>query len=75
MNPFELANEGKVVVAIKREKTEQILEAMRRHPLGKRAEIIGRAEDRGSFPAVLKTRLGARIVLEMPGGEHLPRIC
>lgn len=75
LSPFELANEGKVVVAAESAAAERILSAMRNHPLGRRAEIIGVVEEKGSFPAVLKTRLGTRIVLEMPRGEHLPRIC
>jgi hydrogenase expression/formation protein HypE len=75
LSPFELANEGRVVAAVDPGRAEEILSAMRGHPLGRQAEIIGRVEEKGPFPAVLKTRLGARIVLEMPRGEHLPRIC
>jgi hydrogenase expression/formation protein HypE len=52
-----------------------VLEAMREHPLGKEAAAAGEVEEVGRFPAVLKTALGARNILEMPRGELLPRIC
>ena len=75
LSPFEMANEGKVVVGADCAVADRILEAMRHHPLGKHAAIVGRVEEKGPFPAVMTNRLGARIVLEMPRGEHLPRIC
>lgn len=75
ISPLELANEGKVVVALRAGYAKEALGIMRSHPLGKNAQIIGFAEERGPFPSVLKNGLGARTILEMPRGEHLPRIC
>ncbi len=75
IRPLELANEGKMVVALKPEHADEVLVSMRAHPLGKHAEIIGYAEAMGPFPSVLKNSLGARVILDMPAGEHLPRIC
>jgi hydrogenase expression/formation protein HypE len=48
---------------------------MRAHPLGARAAIIGEAV--GSHPGVVvaRTGLGATRVVDLPLGEHLPRIC
>jgi hydrogenase expression/formation protein HypE len=75
LDALELANEGKLMAAVAEKDAEKILRVMRAHPLGKNAAIIGRAEPAGKFPALRETALGVRIILEMPRGEHLPRIC
>ena len=51
-----------------------VLAQLRKHPLGRRAAIIGTcvAERPGSI--VLDTGLGRRLLAE-PEGEPLPRIC
>ncbi|MFH0921419.1 MAG: hydrogenase expression/formation protein HypE [Fibrobacterota bacterium] len=74
-NPFDLANEGKLVVAAPAHYADRLLDAMRAHPLGREAAVVGCVEASGRFPAVLETRFGGRIILEMPRGELLPRIC
>jgi len=73
--PWELANEGKLVAAVPAGEAEKALAVMRAQPLGKQASLIGQAEKAGKVPAVLETSLGVRTILEMPRGEHLPRIC
>lgn len=75
LNPLDLANEGKLLLAVTPNDAEKTLAAMRRHPLGRDAAIIGKAVKKGPFPAVLETTLGGRLILEMPRGELLPRIC
>ena len=55
--------------------TRTVVDAMQGHPLGRNAAIIGMVEKKGRFPAVIETLLGSRIILEMPRGELLPRIC
>ena len=70
-----MANEGKLVAAVASEDVETILNAMKSHPLGKQAAVIGTVEEKVKFPAVLVTPLGVRNILEMPRGELLPRIC
>ena len=75
MQPWDLANEGKLVVAVAPDGAESVLTAMRSHELGKESAIIGAVEEKGRFPAVLTTPLGVRTILEMPRGELLPRIC
>jgi len=73
-DPLYLANEGKVVAVAPAGEAEALLAAMRRHPLGSRAAVIGRVV---AAPArvVLKTRVGGTRVLEMPLADQLPRIC
>ncbi|MFH1759888.1 MAG: AIR synthase-related protein, partial [bacterium] len=73
--PYELANEGKVVLAVAPEYAGMVIKLMRSHALGKNSAVIGYADDKGVFPAILKTALGANNILEMPRGENLPRIC
>lgn len=74
-NPLDLANEGKILIGVPDGDAPKALKALRAHPLGRDAAVIGRIEPRGSFPALLQTALGNRIILEMPRGELLPRIC
>jgi hydrogenase expression/formation protein HypE len=59
------------------DEAETVLRAMRRHPLGREAAVIGEVlEGTARGPRVtLRTRIGGDRVLEMPYGEDLPRIC
>jgi len=71
-DPLYLANEGKVVVIAK--DGEEIVRAMRRHPLGKKAEIIGKVtKDKGKV--FLRSLSGGRRIVDMPVADQLPRIC
>ncbi|EHP84750.1 hydrogenase expression/formation protein HypE [Methanotorris formicicus] len=73
IDPLTVANEGKVVMAVKREDAERCLEILRKHPLGKNAEIIGYAtkEHKG---VVMETIVGKRVV-DTPIGDPIPRVC
>ena len=74
-NPMELANEGRVVIAVAKEDAQELVSVMQAHPLGTGAKIIGEVQKKQAFPALLETRLGVKNILEMPRGELLPRIC
>jgi hydrogenase expression/formation protein HypE len=75
LDPFYVANEGKLVAIIAAEQAGAILEAMRAHEYGKEAAIIGKvvAEHPGMVTA--KTSIGGMRVVDVPAGELLPRIC
>ncbi|MBZ5524466.1 MAG: hydrogenase expression/formation protein HypE [Acidobacteriia bacterium] len=75
MDPLYVANEGKVVVFAAQSAAEKILEAMRRHPLGADAAIIGSVTDQHPRMLVARTAIGANRVVPMQIGEQLPRIC
>ncbi|HUW99382.1 MAG TPA: hydrogenase expression/formation protein HypE [Phycisphaerae bacterium] len=77
LDPLLVANEGKFVVIAPPQEAEAALRAMRSHPLGRDAAIIGEVlEPPRTGPRVtLRTRIGGERVLEMPYGEELPRIC
>ncbi|MEU0392194.1 hydrogenase expression/formation protein HypE [Streptomyces sp. NPDC006208] len=75
LDPMYVANEGKLVAFVPREHADAVLAAMRAHPLGREAAIIG--ETVGTHPGmvVARTGLGGTRVVDMPIGEQLPRIC
>ena len=74
IEPLELANEGKAVLAVSERYTDDVLEALRSHPLGKDAEIVGRFTDEYEG-VVVETRIGGVRYLPMPLGDPVPRIC
>jgi hydrogenase expression/formation protein HypE len=75
LDPFHIANEGRFVAIVPAEAAPAALAALRHHPDGKDAAIIGSVVSAGRFPVLLKTAIGGTRPLEMPPGELLPRIC
>lgn len=75
IDPLYVANEGKLLAAVAPEGAEAVLAAMRRHPLGLGATLIGAVEAVGAGRVAITTLLGAQRLLAMPHGEQLPRIC
>ncbi|MDR3080521.1 MAG: hydrogenase expression/formation protein HypE [Streptomyces sp.] len=75
LDPMYVANEGKLVAFVPREHAEAVLDAMRAHPLGRQARIIGEAVADHPGMVVARTGLGGTRVVDMPIGEQLPRIC
>lgn len=74
IDPLEIGNEGKVVLGVVKEKAEEVLSVMRKHPLGKNAAIIGEATDKIKG-VVLETSVGGKRNLHKPIGDPVPRIC
>jgi hydrogenase expression/formation protein HypE len=75
LDPLYVANEGKLIAIVAGADSEAVLAAMKAHPLGRDARIIGRVTEAHARRVVLKTVLGVSRVLEMLTGEQLPRIC
>jgi hydrogenase expression/formation protein HypE len=74
IDPLEIGNEGKVVFGVVKEKAKEILKEIRKHPLGRKASIIGEATD--DFKGVvMKTTVGGIRNLHKPLGDPIPRIC
>jgi hydrogenase expression/formation protein HypE len=73
IDPLHVANEGKAVIGVRAASADAVLAALRAHPLGRRAAIVGRVVD-GRPSVVLDTGVGRRLLME-PEGEPLPRIC
>ncbi len=74
IDPLLVANEGKVVLGVRARSADRVLAALRTHPLGAEAAIVGRAVAERPGTVILDTGLGRRILAE-PEGELLPRIC
>lgn len=75
IDPLTVANEGKLVAVVPPQIAEAIVAAMRRHPLGREAAVIGEVVSAHPGLVAVKNSLGVAQVLEMPLGEQLPRIC
>jgi hydrogenase expression/formation protein HypE len=75
IDPLYVANEGKLVAVVPEAEGEAALTALRAHPLGRDAAIVGevRAEPEGLV--LLDTAFGGSRVVDMLVGDPLPRIC
>jgi hydrogenase expression/formation protein HypE len=71
---FHIANEGKALLGVRADAAERVLAALRAHPLGRNAAIVGGCTGDHAGRVVLDTGLGRRLMTE-PEGEPLPRIC
>jgi hydrogenase expression/formation protein HypE len=75
LDPLYLANEGKLVAVVPAAEEQAALDAMRAHPLGRGASIIGRAGAGEAGRVTMRTGFGGRRIVDMLVGEQLPRIC
>ncbi|NTV15250.1 MAG: hydrogenase expression/formation protein HypE [Desulfobulbaceae bacterium] len=75
IDPLNVANEGKLVAVVAAEAVAEVLAAMRRHPLGREAAVIGEVVAGHPGLVAVRNSLGILQILEMPLGEQLPRIC
>jgi hydrogenase expression/formation protein HypE len=73
--PWNLANEGKLVAIVAAEAAEAILRGMKDHPLGRDAAMIGEVKEDPPGKVILRTPIGSTRLLDMMVGEPLPRIC
>ena len=70
-----MANEGKLVAVVPRSHAEPVLAAMRAHPAGRDAAIVGEVLAEPAGHVILNTLFGGERVVDMLVGEQLPRIC
>jgi hydrogenase expression/formation protein HypE len=75
LDPFYVANEGKLVAIVTAKEAEAVLAAMRGHEYGKEAAIIGKVVETHPGLVTAKTIIGGMRVVDLPAGELLPRIC
>jgi hydrogenase expression/formation protein HypE len=75
LDPLQVANEGKLLALVPADAADQVLEAMRAHPLGRAARRIGSCVADHAGMVVARTALGGSRVVNLPVGEQLPRIC
>ena len=75
LDPLYVANEGKLIAIVDGAVAEAALAALRAHPLGADAALVGRVvEDEHRF-VQMATRFGGQRVVDWLSGEQLPRIC
>jgi hydrogenase expression/formation protein HypE len=75
LDPLYVANEGKLLAVVPADAGDCAVAALRSHPLGRAAEIIGEIVADHAGLVTLRSRIGGERVVTMLAGEQLPRIC
>ena len=75
LDPLYVANEGKMIAFVSPEAAERALAALRAHPLGRHAAVIGEVVDGTPGRVTMRSVVGGMRVVDLPSGEQLPRIC
>jgi hydrogenase expression/formation protein HypE len=75
LDPLYLANEGKLVAVLPASDADAAVAALRAHPLGAEACVIGRIAHGGEPRVLMRTVLGGTRIVDMLVGDQLPRIC
>jgi hydrogenase expression/formation protein HypE len=75
LDPLYVANEGKLVAIVAPSDTDRVVRAMRQHPLGRDAAVIGGVTDAHPGAVTLRTAFGTTRIVDMLAGAQLPRIC
>lgn len=73
IDPFEVANEGKVVMGVKADKAEEVLAAIKSEKYGENAAIVGEVIE-GDY-VLVETPIGGERILEAPIADPVPRVC
>ncbi len=74
LDPFHIANEGKAILGVSPDAADAVLAALRAHPRGRDAAVVGTCTAERPGTLILDTGIGRRLIAE-PEGEPLPRIC
>lgn len=75
IDPLYMACEGRAILIVKKEGAGEVLDLLRKHSLGKNAQIIGRVAKNPKARLVLNTVLGTQRFVDMLASDPLPRIC
>ena len=75
LDPLYLANEGKLVAVVPPDAADAALSALRSHPAGRDAAVIGEVRESPAGTVILATAFGGDRLVDMLVGEQLPRIC
>ena len=73
IDPLQVANEGKCVMGVAPEAADKVLAALKSHPYGKNAKIVGEVVEGSGV--VMLTRIGSERFIEPPMGDPVPRVC
>jgi hydrogenase expression/formation protein HypE len=75
LDPLYVANEGKLIAIVDPGVADEVFSAMRTHPLGRQAQIIGKVIAKNAGLVTMRTSLGTTRIVDMLAGDQLPRIC
>lgn len=75
LDPLYVANEGILLAMLPRSHASAALAALRAHPLGSEACVIGQTVAEHPGMVTMKTFMGGTRVVDMLPGDQLPRIC
>ena len=75
LDPLYVANEGKLIAIVAPEAADAVLQAMKRHPLGAEARIVGTVKKEDAGMVTMRTPFGTTRIVDMLAGDQLPRIC
>jgi hydrogenase expression/formation protein HypE len=75
LDPLNVANEGRLIAIAAPEAAPALLEAMRAHPLGAEAALIGEVVEDADRFVQMTTGFGGGRIVDWLAGEQLPRIC
>ncbi|MEV4596103.1 hydrogenase expression/formation protein HypE [Amycolatopsis sp. NPDC049253] len=75
IDPLYVACEGRIVTFVDGAQVDDALAALRSHPLGAEAAVIGRVADDPPGLVLLNTAFGGTRIVDMLVGDPLPRIC
>lgn len=73
IDPLEVANEGKVIMGVPPSEADGVLKALRSHPYGKDAAIVGVVREGSNV--IMDTTIGGERFIEPPIGDPVPRVC
>jgi hydrogenase expression/formation protein HypE len=75
LDPLYVANEGKLIAIVAPQAAATLLAAMRGHPLGLDAALIGEVTADDQCFVQMTTSFGGGRIVDWLAGEQLPRIC
>jgi len=75
IDPMYVACEGRLVAVVSPDDADRVLAAMRAHPQGQEAAIIGTVTAEPPGIVQLKTAFGGTRIVDLLVGDPLPRIC
>jgi hydrogenase expression/formation protein HypE len=75
LDPLYVANEGVLLAFVPQQQAEHALAALRAHPLGRHAALMGRVTRDHPGLVLLRTAIGGTRIVDLLPGDQLPRIC
>ncbi len=75
LDPLYIANEGKLIAVVASRDGDRALEALRSHPDGLDAAVVGEVVAEPADTVMLRTLAGGTRIVHLLTDEQLPRIC